>query len=142
MKLDLELLRWILLEVEAAPAGYPVVLLRPKYPPQYGGPHSVLEIGEHDYLEVYEHVLLLGEEGESQFLEIQKYPMATDGNGPLGAKIIRMTRAGHDFLGASRNESIWKKAMTVVIEKGGGAITIGAMTQLLGAFLRLQLGLP
>jgi len=142
MKLNLELLRWILLEVEAAPAGYPIALLRRKYPPSLGVPHNVLDIGEHDYIEVYEHVILLGEEGGSKFLEIQVFPNAVDGTEPTGILIHRMTRAGHDFLGASRNESIWKKAMAVVTEKGGGAITIGAMTQLLGSFLRLQLGLP
>src|SRR5437762_1098601 len=37
---------------------------------------------------------------------------------PSGATIIRLTRAGHDFLDSSRDSTIWKLAKEHVIKTG------------------------
>jgi hypothetical protein len=57
MKRDLDLLRWILNEVESCSGGYPVVLTKGVY----GGKHSSLDIGDRNFAEVCEHILLLGD---------------------------------------------------------------------------------
>jgi hypothetical protein len=89
MKRDMDLIRNILLQTEA---GQPIV-------------------GEKTAV-VY-HIALLKEAG---FVE------AVIRNGPLGmpseAVIRRLTWAGHDFLDAMRDETIWKKAKDKFIKPG------------------------
>lgn len=44
--------------------------------------------------------------------------MEHTGGIPTGATIIRLTWAGHDFLDASRDNTIWRKAVEHVIKPG------------------------
>lgn len=37
---------------------------------------------------------------------------------PSGASVIRLTWAGHDFLDATRNQTIWNKAKEVMLKPG------------------------
>jgi len=132
MKRDWDLLRWILSEAESARAGYPLVLTFGSY----SSDHDRLDIGDRDFEEVYEHILLLGDSGLAEVRNLgQSY------SEPIGAVINRLTMAGHDFLDAARDDTLWKKAMKVVDEKGG-AITVGVLTQLLSAFMKHHFELP
>jgi hypothetical protein len=51
-----------------------------------------------------------------------------------------LTWAGHEFLEAARNDTIWKKAMDIVKEKGG-TITITALSQLLSSLMKSHFSL-
>lgn len=132
MKRDWDLLRWLLNEVESCQGGYPVVLTHG----QYGSPHYKLDIEERDFGEVYEHILLLGDNKLAEVRELKRGM-----SGPSGVVIDRLTMAGHDFLDAARDESRWKKALQVVREKGGGAVTVGILTELLTALMKQGFGL-
>lgn len=133
MKRDWDLLRWILNEVESYGGGYPVVLTIGVY----GGDHYPLDIGEHNFAEVCEHILLLG---DANLAEVRNLGQTLEG--PAGVAIDRLTMAGHDFLAAARDETRWNKAMKTVNEKGGGAITIGVLIQLLSALMKQSFGIP
>ncbi len=132
MKRDWDLLRWILSEVESCSGGYPVVVTKGVY----SGKHSLLDIGDRNFGEVCEHILLLGDADLAKTRELGRM---TDGY--VGVVIDRLTMAGHDFLDAARDESRWNKAMKTVSEKGGGAISIGVLIQLLSALMKQPLGL-
>lgn len=133
MKRDLDLLRWILNEVESCGGGYPVVLTIGIF----NGAHYPLKIGDRNFAEVCEHILLLG---DSNLAEVRELGRTMDGS--AGVAIDRLTMAGHDFLEAARDETRWNKAMKTVSEKGGGAITIGVLVQLLSTLMKQSLGLP
>jgi Hypothetical protein (DUF2513) len=132
MKLDYELLRWILNEVESCEAGNPVVLIKGVY----NGAHYSLDIGERDFAEVCEHMLLLGDEELAVVRDLGRVM-----EGRMGVVIDRLTMEGHNFLEAARDETRWSKAMKTVQEKGGGAVTIGVLIQLLSALMKQSLGI-
>jgi Hypothetical protein (DUF2513) len=103
MKLDLELVRELLLEVEKAPANtYPEV-----------------ELPERDENEVLEHLELLI---EADLLEGTKHEsgMGEDGR-LLAVDVTRLTWEGHQFLANARNEQVWARTRAIVKEKGGAA---------------------
>jgi hypothetical protein len=133
MKRNWDLLRWILNEVESSPSGYPIIVTNGA---EYGGSHYPLDIGESNFEEVYEHILLLGDSDLAKVRDLGRTQA-----GPAGVAIDRLTMAGHDFLDAARDEYRWKKALTIVNEKGGGAITIGVLIQLLSALTKQSFGL-
>jgi hypothetical protein len=63
---------------------------------------------------------------------------------PAGAVIIRMTWAGHDFLDAARDDTVWRKAKDNVL-KPGVSWTFDLLKQTLKALAQQQLariGLP
>lgn len=132
MKRDWDLLRWILNEVESCGGGYPTVLTIGVY----NGRHCPLKIGERNFAEVCEHMLLLG---DSNLAEVRDLGQISEG--PSGVVIDRLTMAGHDFLEAARDETRWNKAMITVKEKGGGAVTIGVLTQVLSALMKQAFGI-
>lgn len=132
MKRDWDLLRWILNQAESCGGGYPIVVTDGA---QYSSQHYELDIGEHNFGEVCEHILLLGDAG---LAEVRDFGMTS--NGPAGVVIDRLTMAGHDFLDSARDDSRWNKAMTTVNEKGG-AVTIGVLIQILSALMKQSLGL-
>jgi hypothetical protein len=133
MKRDWDILRWILSEVESCGGGHPVVLTIGIY----NGAHYKLNIGDRNFAEVCEHILLLG---DSNLAEVRELGRTMDGS--AGVAIDRLTMAGHDFLEAARDETRWTKAMKTVREKGGGTITIGVLVQLLSTLMKQSLGLP
>jgi hypothetical protein len=66
----------------------------------------------------------------------------TDGNGqPASTITLRLTWAGHEFLDAARNVTIWKKAEDR-IKKAGVDVTISVMSELLKQLLKQSIGLP
>jgi hypothetical protein len=133
MKRDWDLLRWILNQAESCGGGYPIVVTDGA---QYSSQHYKLNIGERNFGEMCEHVLLLGDAGLAEVRDLGR-----TFDGPSGVVIDRLTMAGHDFLDSARDENRWKKAMTTVNEKGG-AVTVGVLTQILSALVKQSFGLP
>lgn len=106
MKRDFNLLREILLIVEASPAGEVITEMELEGAPDEGT--------------AIEHIELLIEAG---LVEGQVTP-------PDLFAIGRLTNAGHDFLESARNNSVWEKVMCKVKDKGG-AVTIEILSSLL-----------
>lgn len=97
MKRDMEIIRSILLNVEAD-----------KYP--YGGPVHLEGVPD----EVCgHHVALLFDAGLAEGRLIK-----TDMSGIVGASIDRLTSAGHDFCDGIRQDTIWKKAQEHILKPG------------------------
>jgi hypothetical protein len=132
MKRNWDLLRSILHQTESCGGGYPIVVTDGA---QYSSQHYKLDIGEHDFGEVCEHIMLLGDAGLAEVRDLGRTFDA-----PSGVAIDRLTMAGHDFLDTARDEIRWKKAMTTVNEKGG-AVTIGILIQILSALAKQSFGL-
>jgi hypothetical protein len=65
-----------------------------------------------------------------------------DGSGqPTGAVILRLTWAGHEFLDAARNDTIWHKAGER-IKKSGVDVTLSLLQEILKQLAKQSLGLP
>jgi len=60
---------------------------------------------------------------------------------PRGTAILRMTWAGHDFLDAAKNDTIWKKVTGGINEKGL-SLTFDLLKSSLESAIRQQIGLP
>lgn len=82
------------------------------------------------------HMLLLLEAG---FVEGQKI-ISFESNSP-SATANRLTWTGHEFLDAARDKNRWQEALRIAQEKGGGAVTIGILTQLLSALAKRAIGI-
>ncbi len=132
MKRDWELLRWILNQAESCSGGYPIVVSDGAI---YSSQHYKLDIGQLDFAEVCEHILLLGDAGLAEVRELGRTY-----EGSTGVAIDRLTMAGHDFLDAAKNDTIWKKAMNTVKEKGD-SVSLGVLTQLLSSLMKQHFGI-
>lgn len=131
MKRNWDLIRKILDAAEKSDGGYPVVATNGAV---YSGAHFTLELPGHDFGEICEHVLLLGDSGLAQVRELGRTYQ-----GPAGVAIDRLTMAGHDFLSSARDNQRWENAMAMVKEKGG-AVTVGVLSQILAALLKQSFG--
>jgi hypothetical protein len=60
---------------------------------------------------------------------------------PIGAVTTRLTWAGHDFLDAMRDDTVWKKAKEHVL-KPGASWTFDLLKEWLKAQAKEKLGLP
>jgi Hypothetical protein (DUF2513) len=100
VKRDMDLVRTILLAIEARP---------------FTGTPSVLSIPGEDQGAVNYHLLLLKEAG---YIDV----VTMKGLGPGGPQVwpSRLTWEGHEFIDAARNETVWKEAWGQVKAKGGG----------------------
>jgi len=120
MKRDLNLIRTILLAIEANPAGRPIL--------GFDAPgHSVEEIRE--------HVQLLDDAG---FIDAN---ILTGGMGePTGFLVTRMTWSGQEFLAHAKNDTIWKKVLSQAEAKGMSA-SMAVINGLLEAAAKRWVGL-
>jgi hypothetical protein len=102
MQRDMDLVRQILLAAEAADAD----TMRMKY----------LTVEGYDAATVAYHVKLMHQAGlvEASVVEPDNQP-------PTAARVIALTWTGHDWLDATRNDTVWSKTRKWVAEKGGGA---------------------
>lgn len=117
MKRDMELVRLILQAVE-------------------GSEEATTKSKEHSLEERSYHIALLLDAG----LLVGR--VHTDGDGkPLGYFISRMTWAGHDFLDAMRDDTIWKKAREHVL-KSGASWTFDLLKEWAKHEIQQKLGLP
>jgi hypothetical protein len=98
MKRDPNLVRNILLVIEASPPGQPIFGFR---------------IEGRDDAEILEHVQLLL---DADFIDGQ----ITEGNRgePVGCVVMRMTWTGQEFLAKAKNDTVWKKVLAQAEEKG------------------------
>lgn len=102
MKRDIDLIREILLKVEEEPYRYWDLGIE-------------LEINGYSEEGLSYHVLLLKEAGL-----VEARTLATPGSRFLTYLPQRLTWAGHEFLDASRDDTIWEKAKSRLLEKSGG----------------------
>ncbi len=93
MKRDMELVREVLLKVEE-------ILFD-------GASHDICVDGRSRH-EIAYHVMLLHEAGFIEAMDLG-----------VGWKPVRLTYRGHEFLDAARNDGIWEKAKTAVVESTG-----------------------
>jgi hypothetical protein len=121
VKRDMDLVREILLKVEATP---PQELGGKFRMPSQNGPI------------VMEHLAMLIDEG---FLD-GKALRADQSNAPVTVVVTRLTWKGHDFLDAARDDNNWHKAKRTIAEKGG-SFTMEILVELLKSFAKAQLGL-
>lgn len=75
-----------------------------------------LAIQGYDSATIARHVEIMEEAGL-----VDAHVMRADGIPPYAARVFRLTWAGHDFLEATRNDTIWAKTKQFIKEKGGGA---------------------
>ncbi len=102
MKRNMDLVREILLQVEATEAGKQIELDIPDAGEEEIGQHVELMIG---------HGLIEG----------KTVPRGTGAAHSIAAYWINsMTWEGHDFLEAARNDTIWEKAKKKCVEATGG----------------------
>lgn len=118
MRRDMELIRRILLAVEARPA------------PQC---FDLVEISGHEQEEISYHVKLLGDAG---YLDV--YDRRTLGPDGYRYAPSDLTNAGHDFLDGIRNKSIWETAKERLQEVGGTA-PLGVVQSLLTSIIKEKL---
>lgn len=101
MKRDMDLVRKILLKIEAS-----------------DGENVEPDIPDYPRDQVYLHVELMKEHGLIEALVIR------DGDGPQPkisvCKVYRMMWEGHEFLDAARKDSIWAKAKEQCLKATGG----------------------
>ncbi len=120
MRRDLELIRKIILAVEASPHGNaPNPLLIEGY--------SEEQIGYHSYL-IVDAGLAEG------------YDVGHMGSPGPEWVVLHLTHAGHDFADSARDEKRWAKATGIVKEKVGDA-TIDVIKDVLSGLIRGGLGI-
>ena len=118
MKRDMDLIREMLLAIEAHEHGFA--------PP--------LEIEGHTQEEIGYHSVLLGEAGLAEVVD-----MTTTQDKSPDAAIIRLTWAGHEFLDSARKDETWNQAKDIIKGIGGASIAIWAAV--LTSIIKQQLGL-
>jgi hypothetical protein len=123
VKRDLDLIRRILIATEEAD--------------DYTLSTGDLVDSQHDERSVARHVLLLEEAGllEANLLASREY------GGAMKGTIDRLTWAGHEFLAAARNDTLWTKAKRTIGEKVGG-VPFEILRAWLISQASQQLGLP
>jgi hypothetical protein len=118
MKRDMDLIREILLQVEARPTAQSI---------------DLVEVPGHEQEEISYHVKLLADAGYLEAHDLRSL-------GPDGFKYApsALTNDGHDFLDAARNNTVWEKTKAKLVEIGGSApldVTQGILTTMLKEIL-------
>lgn len=117
MKRDMNLIREMLLDIEATPAN----TLYELNPSAFNGCGMPM---------LQRHAQLLEEAGLVESVVLSR----------SGGSIGGLTWAGHDFLDAARSDTNWAKALKKFAEVGGG-MTMVVLKELLNHYLRESLGL-
>jgi hypothetical protein len=120
MQRDMNLVRAILLKLEAHPHGFA----------------PALEIEGYTDEQIGFHVALMGQAGL-----IDAYPTNSSADETPSAMPLSLKWEGYEFLAASKDEGIWKKGTSTVMAKAG-AIGFEILKAVLTAEVRRQVGLP
>lgn len=120
MKRDLDLIRKIVLAIEALPTGYLLDQLKIEG-------YTSEQIGYHSYLIV--------DSGLAEGRDI-----TTSEDSSPNWWINNLTSAGHDFADAVRNETVWNKATGIIKDKAAG-VTLDILKQVLASVIKSTLGL-
>lgn len=115
----MSLMRSILLYVEERPAGE--VLTQVSVP----AGHAAADVAEHIELLIQEGLL----DGTVYHVSDPRFT------------IQKLTWQGHDFLSATRDETVWRKVLSKASELGG-AMTIHLAVDLAKQYIREKAGLP
>ncbi len=116
MKRDMNLIRWLLLETE--------------------GEDPKPDLSAYTEAQRVYHSALLIEAG------LVHGEVILDGDGqPAGTVTLRLTWAGHEFLDAARNDTIWHKAGER-IKTSGVDVTLSLLKEILNQLLKQSLNLP
>ncbi len=115
MKRDMDLARAILMEIENCDDAD-------------GSDAVVVTIDGHTEREIAYHVKLLSEAGLLEARDLSASELFV-------CLPVRLTWFGHEFIDATRKESLWQKAKNVVLEKTGG-LTFEAMKMVVTQLLR------
>jgi hypothetical protein len=100
------------------------------------GEESKPDLGGYTEAQLLYHVALLIE------AKLVHGSIIEDGSGEIASTITtRLTWAGHEFLDAARNDTIWKKAREK-IKQSGVQVTISLLEELLKKLLKESVGLP
>jgi len=118
MRRDLNLLRDILLQVEATD----------RHPHEV----TVFQMPDRDPYQVYHHLRLAKEAG---FLKVE----FLSGDPPQGC-VLDLTWVGHEFLDNARNDRVWQQVATKVA-KLGGSFSVSVVTEMLAATAKKMAGL-
>ena len=124
MKRDMELVRRLMLAIEAQPAGARVT-------------GADLLVDGDDDTTVAEHLHMLIDHG---FLKGTPDRAIAHRKSPLRVHIHGITWKGHEFLDAVRDDTIWNKTKDKVASVGGSA-TVEIVTQVATGFIKQMLGL-
>jgi hypothetical protein len=119
MKRDMELIRELLLAIEAFPTGH----------------GEELELAGRSETEVGYHLNLLLQAGY-----IEGHDVTTHGHDGPQVLPSRMTWEGHDFLDAIRDDGVWKKVQEKLLAVGGQS-TLEVVKELALTVVRSHLGL-
>ena len=120
MRRDMELVRKMVLAVEARPAGHA----------------PALHIDGYDDAQVGYHAYLLVDSGLAA-----GFNDGDQGSPGPTYRITRLTSAGHDFAESARNEHIWDEVTEQVRKKGLVSATIDVFKKLLDKQIRRHLEL-
>lgn len=121
MKRDLDLIRKILLALEAH---------------EHGFAPEKLQIEGYTEEQVDFHMYLLGEAGLAKVAENTVIGSASPSAFPLN-----VTWAGYEFLEAAKDETLWGKAKEKVMKPAGG-VAFGVLLEWLKAEAKAKLGIP
>lgn len=121
MKRDMELVRKILLAIEGQESGY--------------APKDLM-INGYTQEQILYHVFIMIEGGLIEGIKVNNFNSKSPEAIPT-----RLTWSGHEFIEVARNDTLWKKAMTIVQEKGG-SISISVLSQLLTSLMKNAFNLP
>jgi hypothetical protein len=123
MQLDPELLRLLLLRIEASPPNQRV---------------TSITVDGYDENAVFEHLELLMDDG---LIEGTMHGGGM-GQGRIAAAVIdRLTMSGHNFLNNARNDTVWRKSRAVIKEKVG-TVSFELLKVLVVQAAKAQLGIP
>lgn len=120
MKRDMDLVRSIVLAIEAAPTGH--------------APHP-LAIEGHTGEEIGYHVHIMIQAGLLRGADV-----TTMGDTNPQAIAASLTWAGHEFVDAARDDKRWSRAKELAVTKAG-SVTIEVLTKILTSLMASALGL-
>jgi hypothetical protein len=113
MKRNMDLIRSLLLELEGEP----------------------VDLSEYSDEQLIYHKAMLKDAG------LAHGGVALDGSGrPCAAELTHLSWQGHEFISASRNNTVWNKAMTTTREKGV-SVTFTVLQSLLESIIKSSLGI-
>jgi hypothetical protein len=115
MKRDMELVRKIMLQLQASDGA------QPDLQPLIDAGYSERQLAEHS--------LLLVDAGLAEALVHEQGGLDDDGQLII---LSRLTWAGHDFIEPAKNDVVWKKATGLVMSQVGG-FTLEALKAAVGA---------
>lgn len=122
MKRDFDLIRHMLSDIEAMPAGEAI---------------RKFEYPEYDLPTIEEHVRLINEAGfiKGNISEV------ISGRRTCSIFITGLSWDGHDFLDAMKDDNIWNKAKESIL-KPGASITFGLLLEWLKIEAKQKIGIP